>query len=405
MMPNETVKKIYRLPPCPSYDMEGMACWLEDMAAKGYVLEHDGFFMSVASFEKQDPQKLRYRFEAAPHQTGLWSGHDTPDEDAVALNREFGWEYVATHDQFYIYVSVDENAEELNTDPQIQALSLQKIRKRERGALFNNIWWIVFNIVLFFKGALVRSILLEGSWFALYTFLMLLWLTADSVIRAVHLRKLYKMLKNDTMPNYRKSWKEKAVWHRLRPILQVCMILGWVIWLLCNWSSAIMEKDTISIFDYPDEPPFATVADYAPGGTYTSEKMSFSNKVTVNADPLAPRLLEWSEHADIKTTDGRTLELSVYIDYFETAHPLLAKALVWEYERQDSKHKDYAPLSLTVPHTLDYAAVYTGDLHMPTMLLRKGNAVGRFQFISFGDDKLTLDEWAQITISVFNAMN
>ena len=401
----ENVKTIHRLPPCPSYDMEGTACWLEDMAEKGYILERDGFFMGFASFEKREPQKLRYRFEAAPKQTGLWSGHDTPDEDAIALNRAFGWEYVATRDQFYIYVSMDETAQELNTDPQIQALSLQKIRKRERGTLFSNVWWIVFNIALLFKGALVRSILLEGTWFALYTMLMLLWLTVDSIVRAVHLRKLYKMLKNDTMPDYRKSWKEKALWNRLRPILQFALILGWIVWLLCNWGSAIMEEDTVSIFDYSKEPPFATAADYAPGGTYTPEKMSFTNKVTAKTDPLAPLLMEWTEHADVTTVDGRTFELGIYIDYFETVHPILSQALVWEYERQDHKHKDYAPLTLTAVHDLDYAALYMGDLHMPTLLLRKGNAVGRFQFYQFGDDKLSLDEWTQITIDTFDMMN
>jgi len=398
-------KNVYRRSPCASYDIEGTECWLEDMAAKGLVLEKDGFFLGFASFEKQDPQTIRYRMEAAPMQTGFFSSYDKPDDDAVALNREFGWDYVATRDQFYIYAASDPTVPELNTDPHVQALTLQKIRKRERGSILSSVWWIIFETVLLFRGTLVRSVLSEGTWFVLYTVLMLACLTADSIARAVHLRGLYKRLQNAGTLNHRKAWQKQAMWQKWRPALQVMLIVGWIIWLMCNWSNGIMEKDTISIFDYPGDPPFATAADYAPNGSYTPEKMSFTNKTTVKSDPLAPVLMEWKEHADLVTEDGRTFELGLYFDYFETASPMLAKALVWEYERHDKRHKNYAPLELTTEHTLDYAALYTGDLHMPTLLLRKGSAVGRFQFHQFGDDKLTLDEWAKVTITQFEARN
>ena len=42
--------RIWRLPPCPPYDVEGMESWLSDMAAQGWKLEPDDFFFGIASF-------------------------------------------------------------------------------------------------------------------------------------------------------------------------------------------------------------------------------------------------------------------------------------------------------------------------------------------------------------------
>ena len=61
----KSIKHVYRIPPCPSYDIEGMESWLSDMAAEGFVLVKDGIFAGVATFEKTEPRKLKYRLQAA----------------------------------------------------------------------------------------------------------------------------------------------------------------------------------------------------------------------------------------------------------------------------------------------------------------------------------------------------
>lgn len=90
------MKHAYRLPPCPDYDVEGTESWLTDMAGQGLHLTKDGFFFGVATFEKGDPQEVRYRLEAAPKTTSMWAEDGGyPDQDAVELSRDLGWEYVA----------------------------------------------------------------------------------------------------------------------------------------------------------------------------------------------------------------------------------------------------------------------------------------------------------------------
>ena len=43
-------RPVYILPPCPSYDVEGMESWLTDMAKDGLILTKDGGFCRDCSF-------------------------------------------------------------------------------------------------------------------------------------------------------------------------------------------------------------------------------------------------------------------------------------------------------------------------------------------------------------------
>ena len=103
-------KYTYRLPPCPWYEVESVQAWLEDMAGRGLVLEKDGFFLGLASFRKTVPQKRKYRLEAVgKKQRALMEEWDGPGELELELAEDFGWEYVARRDQFYIYTTKNIN--------------------------------------------------------------------------------------------------------------------------------------------------------------------------------------------------------------------------------------------------------------------------------------------------------
>ena len=43
-------KHVWRLPPCPAYDVEGMESWLTDQEARGLRLSRDGFFAGFAIY-------------------------------------------------------------------------------------------------------------------------------------------------------------------------------------------------------------------------------------------------------------------------------------------------------------------------------------------------------------------
>ena len=45
-------KTIYRLVPCPQYDLSGMEHWLSDMAQNGWLLQKEGITFGIAGFEQ-----------------------------------------------------------------------------------------------------------------------------------------------------------------------------------------------------------------------------------------------------------------------------------------------------------------------------------------------------------------
>ena len=46
-------KTIYRLVPCPQYDLSGMEHWLSDMAQNGWLLQKEGITFGIAGFDFQ----------------------------------------------------------------------------------------------------------------------------------------------------------------------------------------------------------------------------------------------------------------------------------------------------------------------------------------------------------------
>ena len=140
----KNAETVYRLIPCPSFDVEGTESWLSDMAEQGLILTKDGLFMGFATFEKSRPQKIRYRLEAAPNGTSMWGPNEgEPDEEFLELSKKYGWEYIAKRGDFHIYRSFSNEARELNTDPQVQAISLSKIKSRLKSNMFYFAFWIL----------------------------------------------------------------------------------------------------------------------------------------------------------------------------------------------------------------------------------------------------------------------
>lgn len=64
-------KFIYRLPPCPYYDLPGVESWLEELSAKGLHLDPEGFVFGVMQFQRNEAKSYRYRLEAVQKQQGM----------------------------------------------------------------------------------------------------------------------------------------------------------------------------------------------------------------------------------------------------------------------------------------------------------------------------------------------
>ena len=109
------MEQIRRIPPCPDYDLEGWQSWLEDLAEEGYLPEKFG--TTFTYFNKAEPQTVRYRLQPLPKQK-------TPTPEELSLTEEYGWTYVGTHRYFAVFSSADPNTRELDTDPQVQAITM-----------------------------------------------------------------------------------------------------------------------------------------------------------------------------------------------------------------------------------------------------------------------------------------
>ena len=159
-------RHVYRLAPCPAYDVEGMEGWLSDMSREGLFLVKDGFFGGFATFEYDEPREVKYRLEAAQKSTSMWAENEgEPDPEQVELSKKYSWDYIAKRGDFYIYRSYEPGARELNTDPQVQALALNAVRKRQISAVFSLLFWTVLYPVLVFHSGVLLTIIHMQTWF------------------------------------------------------------------------------------------------------------------------------------------------------------------------------------------------------------------------------------------------
>lgn len=389
------VRRTYRLPPCPDYDIEGMESWLGDMAEKGLLLSRDGFFAGFAILQKDEPCAMRYRLDAAPKKTGFFSDTPGPDEDTLALSTACGWEYVAPRGQFYIYRTADPDAPELHTDPQVQALAINQIRRRERGSVVACFIWASLYPLLGIRGEWLLTMLNVGAWFVLYGMALLVWIFAGTVARAIHFRRLRRKLSRGEPLDHRKKWRKQAGRHRTLSLLLVVSCLIWLGFFLRLWSDDITDSGKIPLDTYTGDPPFATIADLSPDGDYALNDFGISNTIEIRGDWLAPTVIHWAELATVSLPDGRTVSGGLYVDYYETASPWLAREAAREYLCTARRGKYYEELELPFLD-VDYAAAYYDSLHFPTLLLQNGSRMIKAEFYQTSPNcALPLAEWTK----------
>lgn len=390
--------KIYRLPPCPAYDVEAMESWLSDLAEEGLFLAEDGFFLGIAAFERRELRPAQYRLEAAQKSTSMWAPDGgEPDPDQVELSAKYNWEYVAKRGDFYIYRSFSPAARELNTDPEVQALAVNAVKKRRRGSLFTLLFWIAFYLLLCgYGGGLVLTALQLGSGVVLLLAALVLWNTWDSAAVVLSLRRFQKRLRAGEKLSCRKDWFLRTCLYQGKNGLQLVLTVCLICLLLRGWSASLLGEDSIPLEQFAGALPFSTMAGL------TGEKTESYNPIALDdsanslkewSDRLAPRCIRYREHAEIGLSGGRQLSGGLLVEYYETAAPWLAERLVKELSFLDKKEEDFQPLE-TPEIRADFAAAYTGELHFPTLLLRKGNTVVRACFYQTSETyTLPAEEW------------
>lgn len=402
-MTQDKERYIYRIPPCPAYDIEGTESWLASMADQGWQLSKDGFFAGLAIFGNSVPRPTRYRLTAAMKPTSMWAENGgEPDPEVVALGEMYSWEYVCVQGDFYVYRSFDPDARELNTDSEVQAAALHIVRKRRLSGLFSLCFWlVVYPILYFFKGGLVLAAIEAHSWYFFFTALLVACLFAGSLRDVISLGKLQKRLQSGevlrpTPPPPRQVWAYHG-----RTVALIALLVLWVCISFSRWSADVLNENKTPLAQ-ADPTPFATLIDIAGDGAFDYQEtwpdLDY-DYVQSWPDWLAPHNIKWREHARVACADGNLLDGALEVDYHEAASPWIAAALARDYVRQAKRDRYYRPLD---PPALDVDFVWAYADIFDTVILQKGNIVLRASFHIYRTDDgseltdLTMEDIAEI---------
>ena len=136
---------VYRFAPCTPYDIEAMESWLGELAQQGLLLCRDGVWGGLVRFERARPRRVRYRLDAAPIRHRIFEEPPCPTEEERVIAAAAGWQYWGRFSSFYIYRTEEPLALELNTDPKVQAMSLDLLRKETTSRTMLHLAILVMN--------------------------------------------------------------------------------------------------------------------------------------------------------------------------------------------------------------------------------------------------------------------
>lgn len=373
-MSDENIRYAYRLCPCFDHDVEGIQTWLEDMAAKGLVLEADGAFLGFFTFRKTTPRKQEYRLAPIQEKKGFFSEtSDDPDEEEREFSKECGWEYLVRYGRFYIYRATAEDVRPLHTDPAVHALALEAVKKQQRSAIISTIInFIVVSVVSHELFNFFRSGAIIGLLFLLNMVGFACWLIGSGIAAVVRLSRYQKRLRSGDGLDRRKDWKGKALFVRCAKFLPlVCALIFVITWL----NSLSLTYEGTPLTEYSQDPPFAVLEDIFPEAEIDRSADFLDYNTVIHYSTALSENYEWRQEATVATNDG-SYHCILRIEHHETVGSLWAKGLFHDYyvhERLRYRGKRYE--ALDVPSTeFDDVRVYSsyGILHV---LIRQGHTV------------------------------
>ncbi len=390
----------HRYPPCPDYDVGCMEAWLEHMAQKGLHLDGaSGFFLGLATFTEGQPANVKYRLEAIPKSKGFFDDNSAPDDAAVEMAEEMGWEYVCRLREFDIYRSDDPLAPELNTDPQLQAQSLKAVEKRMRGEVsYTLFWWILYPLLRSFGP--VYTAVHVGSLLTLWGWGLLVGQLLLALYRVWFLARMRKGLLRGETPrrpqNLRKTGLRYRIGHSLHIVAAVALVL---IVLVRGFSGTLDRGETRQpLTDFPGDAPFPTIMDLTPEeADYEAQYFGFNDDENTFAlwDALPVRhAIIWEENAKLTFANGEHFTGGLCVEYYEAKNQWLADRLAKTLFRRDAASWNVEEIDL--PELgLDYAR--GTDRAFNTVILRQGNTVLRAYFYNSALRVIDWNHWLTLT--------
>lgn len=403
-------KRVYRLVPCPWYDVEGIESWLESMAQEGLFLRKEAHFGGFTSFEQGEPKTVRYRLEAAQRSTSFLSeSGGEPDAEAVEMSGELGWEYLTKCGQFYIYACDDPDAPELNTDPSVQAMALSYVRKDGRDSAIVNVLWVLLLLGLTWYGRCWLLLALQySSWLVLLTAVMIIGEMVFGIKRVLMIRRLRKKLLEGNQPDRKKDWKKHAFGYRAGRLLNVLVAVVWVVGACAYWMNSVENPNEIPITEYQGELPYLRLSEIGVEGSFDRDKaMDYTNKITVSSDWLAGTVIQSNESGEFTMEDGRRIDCAMYVTYTDMRADWLARELAEEYpisSKREVKKDRFQFFDIPSAEELgvDSAVAYSAYPMGCAVVLVKGSEVWQADLMQFREDSLSIDEWVRMFAASLN---
>lgn len=393
------VKFVYRFPPCPVYDIEGIERWLEEQSLNGMKLVNYspwGLFV----FEKASPQPIRYRLEAAQKRHAFWDENMNPPVSMQELALDCGWSFITYCGGFYIFCCTDPHGPELNTDPSIQAISMKYMKKRWRSSLIGMLIYLA--ILLFILGpGFFYHLAADGSvMILLFLFLVTEIITCFEGL--IHIVRIHRRLSSGSklVPRHTSGCSAKR--YRFSQYASYVLILVMLLSIGLHHMVRLGLGEH-PLTEFPGTPPFVTLEELAPEDTEITYSKIDNGYYQSRPDILIPVNLYWMDGGQISYPDGESTAGLLEIQYCETAAPWLARAIGKDY-LQFHKMRSGTELALPPDLGVDYAAAITDHFGLNRVVLVKGNIVVCTRF-SMADPYgyFTLEAWAQAMAQRFIA--
>ena len=381
-------KRRYLLSPCRDWDIPGLESWLEDMSMMGWTFKWTRLGGLLFEFWETVPHPVKFRMEPVQKIHGRFA--DAPEPDQQRFYEGFGWKFICRHGAFFLYRNEDPAAPELNTDPQVQALTMDYLKKSVRRGLVTTMLITFPLLLLFISHFFLFSDYLSGT---IYTFLFCsfyFFSIMDYWILFFQTEKLRKKLKNGIPMTHRKNWHPGSFIHRAG---KVTMLLSCFVLVFAALNARFALNHT-PLEQWTEPIPFVTYTELAPESSNVTIQRVSNGYVRYWSDLLMPVNYEWLDGGSYQYPESKERARILEVRYHETASPFIAKQLASSYRqfyylRYQSHSVEYPELGF------DYAAGYHTQYGLDLLVIQHGKICICIE-LGGGTDHFTTENWAKL---------
>lgn len=381
-------KYTHRFPPCPIYDVETIEGWLEDLARHGIVLSGGGSFCGFVEFEKTEPKIVRYRLQPL-QKVGPLKELDV-DPQLAELAEALGWKLRCELGEYAVFAAEDPEAPEMDTDPQVHAMSVARLLRKSRRSLAGSVVLLFLLVGLVLWMGPVRVCLQnEIRYLAAIplVFLVAFW---QDIRQLRWLRAALQKLTMGMTLERNGAWRASCWRHCAGAVCSVLVLLLFYANLFwkpsLNWEMRPSELEL----------PFASMEDLADGTFQPGNITQRNDHVALGFSLLTGRQIRLRQSGQVVQNGTETLSGALDVEYYELRTPWLARELFRELrQKAERTSADGASDTPELPTQQEY--FYLNEYHFPTLLLLEGNKVAVIELLQYTQDTantVPVEQWA-----------